>query len=899
MTMNPPNLRLYRGLGGGAVLPEPFFVRDENGCTGFTEWGLMSTTSKRDVAIGYSGVREKKPLPTVLEIKVGSVDRGACISAYSQYPLEHEYLFVPCSFVEQDGRRYLEVTKEGVVAVVPVRVNANLKTATIDDYIEQQRDLHTSAFRYLIDEVEQYLFEPRNRERAASRLQKDKNSGGHTVDSFLNRILQQCNEVYSRHQGEPAIDFTNDRKYRRLILEMVDVRTMAISKLEEWLENEHSSSIDYRINAQLRTVHRRRLTYLTQQVAREASEASRRKLALDLCKAKGIVFDSIDEKNDLGESPLMVSAAEGRSAEDLRLLVTARADMSAARPDGVCAMWLAAQFGNVDCISVLADLRADVNQFSTDKTTPVSIAAQMGNVQCVKRLIELKADFGLANNKKLTPLDQATANDHMEVASLLKKHCSEHLELQNGSISSAEANSSSKRQSLPGTEGERKVLIISTGDISDVDGLFALAEYCKTGSDVLFIMNYPAYLGFDGCDECFEIQNPGRGYRYTLKEVLERDPQEAKWPEGYASIRERYGNLSKADDMKAALTDMAFEIVSGIWEELSGEKGGLYFCIGGVNCINPFSATAIKNELLVYSRLVPSPKVKIGVKEGMIYDAARSVASGVGEPCQLNLAKYSKICIDFNGPMSFFDDAWQERLRESKDRICAAFVMGGVLSSEPPTTMPSIPGTLNRFSSATMNQLYHPQRAASFFSFLDLYKIRAFVVVNNDICDLATFDETDDGKVKNFNGVDSFLSSNGLDGRFLRDVARAHYEGMYPTARKPFDYYSAVALTAYLRDESQPPAVPSNLFYSGVYGLALVSASESWEVTRSEYAGRVDTSCKDEDIASERRKKESFRKELAIMDKLDRMDSIPVRRVGFADRAGLQGRGFKVELRPI
>ncbi len=39
-----------------------------------------------------------------------------------------------------------------------------------------------------------------------------------------------------------------------------------------------------------------------------------------------------------------------------------------------------------------------------------------------------------------------------------------------------------------------KNLIISSGDISDVDGFYALACYAKTGSDVLFVMNYPAYV---------------------------------------------------------------------------------------------------------------------------------------------------------------------------------------------------------------------------------------------------------------------------------------------------------------------------------------------------------------------------------------------------------------------
>ena len=41
-----------------------------------------------------------------------------------------EYLYVPCSFLEQHGARAVEATPAGVVELIPVRVNANLKTKT-------------------------------------------------------------------------------------------------------------------------------------------------------------------------------------------------------------------------------------------------------------------------------------------------------------------------------------------------------------------------------------------------------------------------------------------------------------------------------------------------------------------------------------------------------------------------------------------------------------------------------------------------------------------------------------------------------------------------------------------------------------------------------------------------
>ena len=84
----PPGLELYRGLGGLAELPDSFLRSDRHGCGGYTEWGLLSTTSSRATAIDYSGAGEGRPLPMMITTRVGSIDRGACIKDLSQYPAE-------------------------------------------------------------------------------------------------------------------------------------------------------------------------------------------------------------------------------------------------------------------------------------------------------------------------------------------------------------------------------------------------------------------------------------------------------------------------------------------------------------------------------------------------------------------------------------------------------------------------------------------------------------------------------------------------------------------------------------------------------------------------------------------------------------------------------------------
>ncbi len=127
------------------------------------------------------------------------------------------------------------------------------------------------------------------------------------------------------------------------------------------------------------------------------------------------------------------------------------------------------------------------------------------------------------------------------------------------------------QKSSPAEPEEGPRLIISTGDISDVDGFFALAEYSKvrwilqtlkiqvlnlqvhqiqyanfhlvwlclvflvhmldpkTGADVIFVMNYPAYVGVENLDESYDIYHPGLGYKYTSDQVSILKYQVAVW----------------------------------------------------------------------------------------------------------------------------------------------------------------------------------------------------------------------------------------------------------------------------------------------------------------------------------------------------------------------------------
>jgi hypothetical protein len=79
-----PGTKLYRGMGGVLQLPDSFYRPDEFGTRSYVEFGFISCTADLKVAMEYSGVRQRKPFPTVMVIEVGAGDRPYDPSDFSQ-----------------------------------------------------------------------------------------------------------------------------------------------------------------------------------------------------------------------------------------------------------------------------------------------------------------------------------------------------------------------------------------------------------------------------------------------------------------------------------------------------------------------------------------------------------------------------------------------------------------------------------------------------------------------------------------------------------------------------------------------------------------------------------------------------------------------------------------------
>ena len=116
---------VYRGLGG-VNLPACFDECEEGGGRGGVDFGFLSTTTKKEVAVNYLG---DKAMPVLFMFEVGDIDRGASLSFLSQYPNEEEILIPPLSYLEVVGEPFFMETDEGVtVKVYRARINCNLKS---------------------------------------------------------------------------------------------------------------------------------------------------------------------------------------------------------------------------------------------------------------------------------------------------------------------------------------------------------------------------------------------------------------------------------------------------------------------------------------------------------------------------------------------------------------------------------------------------------------------------------------------------------------------------------------------------------------------------------------------------------------------------------------------------
>jgi ankyrin repeat protein len=425
ITVIPDGLKLYRGTGGLSLLPAHFAQPDEYNCKGMTEWGFLSSSTDKNVALGYSGVMQGRPHAMVLEIEPSCADRGAVVSEFSQYPGEGETLFLPMSYVAQNAQQRVELTSTGHVTIIPVRVNVNLKAECLEQLEEKKKSIHMAGFEFRVSELRQKLHMLAEAGGGEARLMRDKERQGflwkkdHTVSSYVDAQVDKVNVILARHRARAASEYSDDAVYRGLVAESLEAARMAESALLWWMRDE-GQNVCWIDEVSLRTCHRMFESFLRLQYMRSFEGAGRRAAAVDLCKARNLIRLHANERDDNGELPLVVLSARGGSARDVQLLLDAGADVNAVAAAGQIPLHFASEQGDAELVNALVRGGAHLNQARTDdESTPVWMASYTGHCNIIDELFRSSADLNQARTDGSAPLWIASEKGHIDVVDAL------------------------------------------------------------------------------------------------------------------------------------------------------------------------------------------------------------------------------------------------------------------------------------------------------------------------------------------------------------------------------------------------------------------------------------------------------------------------------------------------
>jgi hypothetical protein len=347
VTVIPDGLRVYRGTGGLTYLPEHFTQPDDYNCRGMTEWGFLSCSSNKNIAVQFSGLQEQRPHCMVIEIQPSCADRGASVAEFSQYPTEEEILFLPLSYLQQTGRERVEKVAGGHISVIPVRVNVNLKAERLEHIEQSKKSIHISEFALRIQELREKLHEICLKENAEGRLKNEQTPGASkafqttlpTVNNCVDALICKVQAVLEKHRSHGVADYSDDAIYRSLISESQDTAHMAQSALLWWLRDP-GQTFKVLQDFPLIQSHRFYESFLRLQHSLAACDDTRRLTALTLCKARNLLRHDVNECDYNQQSPLLSLAVHGASQDDIELLVTAGADLACVDTDGRSAVYV-------------------------------------------------------------------------------------------------------------------------------------------------------------------------------------------------------------------------------------------------------------------------------------------------------------------------------------------------------------------------------------------------------------------------------------------------------------------------------------------------------------------------------------------------------------------------------
>ena len=95
-----------------------------------------------------------------------------------------------------------------------MRIHANLKSLTVKELEGRKKDLHLTAFRYMLAETARELKDTAGEPRAHDRLQRDwtrvYGDATRTLEGLVEKILGECEAVLERHAAVPPERYAAD-----------------------------------------------------------------------------------------------------------------------------------------------------------------------------------------------------------------------------------------------------------------------------------------------------------------------------------------------------------------------------------------------------------------------------------------------------------------------------------------------------------------------------------------------------------------------------------------------------------------------------------------------------------------------------------------------------------------
>ncbi len=410
----PPGTLLYRGLGGTLEFPDSFSRADPKRTTpivlGFLEYGFMSTSADKSVAVQYSGVKEGMPKACIMQIHPNAVDRGADISKFSQYPGEKEFLFVPYSFIQGEGRQRTEVVDGGgVLTIVPVRVNINLKTETVQELKEKKKRLHLASAIAIVEELRYELEQWSSSAPAAARRELDpsrqEQGGPFTTATLAAAVIRQCEAVVKR-QAETAVEeYVDDGVFRALVSEMLDTKAWAKEKIQLWMRNS-LQHICFLQRYSLRQCHRWWQSFLRQSInITKVRSPERAADCVELLKSRGFVKRGVlGEVNADGEDLMVQAGGDGWGSVYIEASVVAGANVGSTDGEGCNGVYHAAKYGHSESMSALLAAGCDANACMKGDISPIYTAAGNGHASCIKLLISHRGEVNKCTVEGISPI---------------------------------------------------------------------------------------------------------------------------------------------------------------------------------------------------------------------------------------------------------------------------------------------------------------------------------------------------------------------------------------------------------------------------------------------------------------------------------------------------------------